>query len=407
VVEGDAIAFAGRLHALYGGRVVAHKRFGTAKWLLDEADHPVHWAALLADLQTETDDPIATEEALQAALPSHLDFVTARTEFYTAPTVLPTVELSNIKLDLHRRDFTINTMAFCLNPDRWAELLDFFGGLPDLEQGIVRVLHSLSFVDDPTRILRAVRYEQRFDFTIDARTLELLQDAVELIERVTPARIRHELERILQEAQPERVLKRLDELGILQAIQPELRVDEWTEMQFARLRQARQQADLDPRLGEEPTEWLYWGLLVLRLPAPVHVALQKRLGLRRELQQQMRGLALLNQAADQLRQPGLRPSAIVAMLEPVDGVAQALYLFADVDPQISQYLRRYRDEWQFVRPRLTGYDLQRMGVPPGPRYSTLLNGLRAARLDGEIQTRDEEEAWVRQARDGDDQFIER
>ena len=147
-------------------------------------------------------------------LPAHLDFVTARTEFYTAPTVLPTVEDSSIKLDLHRRDFTINTLALCLDPDRWGELLDFYGGLNDLRQGVIRVLHSLSFVDDPTRILRAVRYEQRFGFTIEARTLELLLDAVELLDRVTPARIRHELERILQEERPEDALARLAELGV-------------------------------------------------------------------------------------------------------------------------------------------------------------------------------------------------
>src|SRR5690606_10586002 len=120
-----------------------------------------------------------------------------------------TVEDSSIKLDLHRRDFTINTLALCLNPDRWGELLDFYGGLDDLEQGVIRVLHSLSFVDDPTRILRAVRYEQRFGFQIEPRTLELMLDAVELLDRVTPARIRHELERILQEEQPEKALSRL------------------------------------------------------------------------------------------------------------------------------------------------------------------------------------------------------
>ena len=108
-------------------------------------------------------------------LPAHLDFVTARTEFYTEPAVLPTVQQGSIKLDLHRRDFTINTLALCLNPDRWGNLLDFWNGLNDLNAGLVRVLHSLSFVDDATRILRAVRYEQRFGFRIEARTLELLQ----------------------------------------------------------------------------------------------------------------------------------------------------------------------------------------------------------------------------------------
>ena len=110
----------------YGGRVVPHQRFNTAKWLLEDADYPVDTAALLARLDSSDG---------ASALPTHLDFVTARTEFYTAPTVLPTVERGSIKLDLHRRDFTINTLAICLNPDRWGELLDFYGGLNDLDRG--------------------------------------------------------------------------------------------------------------------------------------------------------------------------------------------------------------------------------------------------------------------------------
>ncbi len=158
----------------------------------------------------------------QDDLPAHLDFVSARTEFYTAPTVLPTVESGSIKLDLHRRDFTINTLALCLNPDRWGQLLDFYGGLADLRAGLIRALHSLSFVDDPTRILRAVRYEQRFGFQIEPRSLELMADALDLLDSVTAARIRHELERILHEADPERYLKRLDALGVLAHIHPAL-----------------------------------------------------------------------------------------------------------------------------------------------------------------------------------------
>ncbi|MFZ1752896.1 MAG: CBS domain-containing protein, partial [Caldilineaceae bacterium] len=207
VVEGDAIALLEAMQAQCGGRIVTHRRFGTAKWLLDEPAHPITCLELL-------------DEA--GDLPTHLDLVTARTEFYTEPTVLPTVEQGSIKLDLHRRDFTINTLAIVLTPDRWGDLLDFYGGLADLRQGQIRALHSLSFVDDPTRILRAVRYEQRFDFRIEDRTLELLSDAVPLVDRVTPARIRHELDRIFQESEPGKTLNRLDELGVLAAIHPRL-----------------------------------------------------------------------------------------------------------------------------------------------------------------------------------------
>ncbi len=257
VIEGDAIKFADQMEALYGGRVVRHKRFHTAKWLLDDPDHPVRWDLLFADM--------AEPPGEDASLPGHLDFVTARTEFYTAPSVLPTVQSSSIKLDLHRRDFTINTLAVCLNPNRWGELLDTYGGLNDLEQGLVRVLHSLSFVDDPTRILRAVRYEQRFDFTIEPRTLELLVDALDLLEKVSPARIRHEIERILQEKKPEKVLRRLDELGVLAHLHPDLHASERLAAQFTRLRAARSAPDADPALVEEYIERLYFGLMVCGL----------------------------------------------------------------------------------------------------------------------------------------------
>ncbi|HXF61171.1 MAG TPA: hypothetical protein VNK95_06120, partial [Caldilineaceae bacterium] len=331
------------------------------------------------------------------SLPPHLDFVTARTEFYTAPTVLPTVEDSSIKLDLHRRDFTINTLALCLNPDRWGELLDFYGGLNDLEQGIIRVLHSLSFVDDPTRILRAVRYEQRFGFHIEPRTLELMLDAVELLDKVTPARIRHELERILQEEQPEKALGRLYSLGILQRLHPDLVMDDWVSRRFAELRAARAASRGPTPLHEEPMERLYWGLLVFRLTPEAQAALTERLGLRGETQRLMRGLALLRRHVDELSRPGLPPSRVVELLEDVDPAALALAYIACSDrPIVVAYLGRFQREWRHVHPELTGHDLAALGLPRGPLFGKALRALRAARLDGAITTRAEEEQFVRE-----------
>ncbi len=135
-------------------------------------------------------------------LPDSLDFISARTEFYEYPTALPTVERSSIKLDLHRRDFTINTMALRLDGRHHGELYDFWGGLTDLRQKRIRVLHSLSFVDDPTRMLRAARFEQRFKFRIESRTLELIKEACDLMRQVSGDRIRHEFNLIFQEVIP-------------------------------------------------------------------------------------------------------------------------------------------------------------------------------------------------------------
>jgi tRNA nucleotidyltransferase (CCA-adding enzyme) len=382
VIEGDAIKFAEKMEQIYGGRVVLHNRFRTAKWLLDDPDYPVDRASFLAD--------IGGDIPPDAPLPGHLDFVTARTEFYTAPTVLPTVESSSIKLDLHRRDFTINTLAICLNPNRWGELLDTYGGLNDLDNGVVRVLHSLSFVDDPTRILRAVRYEQRFDFAIDARTLELLSDALDLLEKVTPARIRHELERILQEMQPEKALMRLDELGVLARLQPEMQADAWLAAQYQRLRDALDSPTPDPELVSEPIERLYFGLLTYPMPADADAEIVERLGLRGETQRLVEGLEQLRVHLPDLRVPGLQPSEAVRILDRTNATARALVRLMEPDPHIAYVLNEYDAKWKDVRAELDGNDLATLGVPKGPIYGEILSELRAGRLDGEIHSRAEE-----------------
>lgn len=388
VIEGNAIELAQRMQSLYGGRIVPHRRFNTAKWLLRDPDYPVAWNSLLGELPGNGSG---------RELPSHLDFVTARTEFYTAPTVLPTVEDSSIKLDLHRRDFTINTLALCLNPDRWGELLDFYGGVNDLNQGLIRVLHSLSFLDDPTRILRAVRYEQRFEFGIEPRTLELLQNALELLDRVSPARLRHELERILQEEMPEHALQRLSDLGVLMRIDAELYADDWTQRKFSQLRAGRRQAVPPAPLRSEPIERLYWGLLVFRLPPEAHPRLAQRLGLRGETQRMCRGIGILWQHESELNSADLMPSQVVAALDRVDPVARAVARIAwSGESQLLHWLEQYESKWWSIRPELDGHALAAMGLPRGPIYGEVLGALRAARLDGLVSSRDEEIALAQQ-----------
>ena len=397
VVEGDAITLLEAMQARCGGRIVTHRRFGTAKWLLDEAAHPITCAELLAE---------------EGALPAHLDLVTARTEFYSAPTVLPTVEQGSIKLDLHRRDFTINTLTIVLTPERWGDLLDFYGGLTDLRLGVIRVLHSLSFVDDPTRILRAVRYEQRFDFRIEERTLQLLNDALPLVNRVTATRIRHELDRIFQEQTPEKALYRLDELGVLAAIHPQLATTANLAGECAALRSRL--AAGDPSLAEagEEIERLYWGLLVYPLlplrngegyrPAqngegyrPALIGeLTEALKLRGETTRLMLRLAHLKAHQSELADARLRPSRVVEILEPSSLAARLLFGLAENHPIIDAHLHRFQNEWQHIRPTLTGYDLAALGVRPGPAFGHILRRLRTALLDGEISGEEAERRLV-------------
>jgi tRNA nucleotidyltransferase (CCA-adding enzyme) len=393
VIEGDAIAFARRMQTLYGGRVIEHKRFGTAKWQLNRAEEPVNTQRLLEGLKPDGSE--RTADLPLGDLPPHLDFVTARTEFYTEPTVLPTVQQGSIKLDLHRRDFTINTLALCLNPDRWGHLLDFWNGLNDLSTGLVRVLHSLSFVDDATRILRAVRYEQRFAFHIEQRTLELLQDALELLDRVTPARIRHELERILEEERPEKAMLRLDELRVLHHLDPDLRMAEDMEDQFARLRELRSQGEDDDLLCTTPIVLLYWGIVSYPLPPAALERLQERLGLKQQTLQLMQSLARLRERLPLLADPSALPSQVVGALDDIKPEALALLPVVCDDANVLHACERYHSEWRHIEPALNGHDLEKLGLRRGAIYRTVLADLRAGRLDGTIHTREDEVTLVK------------
>ncbi len=369
VVEGDAIRLARNLVAQYGGEVRTHSRFGTAKWLLDAGV----WAQVGA--------------ADTSGLPECIDLVTARTEFYDHPTALPLVERSSIKQDLHRRDFTINTLALRLDPGHWGELLDFYNGKADLEAGVIRVLHSLSFVDDPTRILRAARFEARLGFSLDERSERLIAEALPLLNRVTGGRIRHELELIFGEAAPEKALARLAELGALEHIEPALGGNGWLREHFVLLRETLDFAfwglDADDRC------FLHWALWLYVCDSALVGRLAQYFLMPRQLSDDLLRLKEL-QALPQAMQLLDRPSQLCALLEPFPGRLLALLWLTTPNAATRQRLQTYWSQWQHIQPELTGRDLRALGLPPGPRYTELLRQLRVARLDGEITSREEE-----------------
>lgn len=367
VVEGNAIALAKRLQKKVGGRVTSHTRFGTAKLILDKGTYPI---------------------------PS-LDFVTARTEFYEHPTALPQVERSSIKLDLHRRDFTINTLAICLDPDRYGELLDFYGGEQDLKKGLIRVLHSLSFVEDPTRMLRAVRLEQRLGFRIEERTEELIGNALDLLDRVTGDRIRHELYLILKEERPEAALGRLDELGILRQIYPGLKCDDWLKERFQRLRESLEAGNwelaTDGQLPEISA--LYLALMAYRFSRRDLEKLVKRLKVSSD------DAALLHQVNRLLFSTGelvkaQRPSEICHLLKYYSQPAIFVMWVASDSGPVRERLELYHRKLRFVEPEVDGEYLKAMGLKPGPLFGRILSALRDARLDGEVTSLEEERAFV-------------
>ena len=391
VVEGDAIALARRMAAELGGRVRTHRQFGTAKWLLRERV----WQQV-ADEASAAHLAQSDESAPDLELPSSLDLVTARTEFYTHPTALPEVESSSIKQDLHRRDFTINTLAIRLDPDHWGELLDFYGGEADLRNGIIRVLHSLSFVDDPTRMLRAARLETRLGFRLDPRTRVLMVDALPLLRRVTGGRIRHELALIFREAQPEQVLSRLDELDILAHIHPGLQYDEWLQAKFRALRE-----DLDPGawdLTPEDSFFCHLALLTYRLDGGQLDDLIDRLRLVRD---EAEALHLLRSLCGILPEVDSAPGASVVhrLLRQYPARVLAVGWVAADRELLQERLLRYQTEWRLVEPEISGDDLKAMGLRPSPLFRHLLEAVREARLDGRIGSRQEEEALVKELTD--------
>jgi tRNA nucleotidyltransferase (CCA-adding enzyme) len=375
VVEGDAIGLARAMADRYGGRISSHKRFGTAKWHLDPRD-----AALTAEIGV----------GRESEVPGSIDLVSARTEFYAHPTALPSVQRGSIKLDLHRRDFTINTLALRLDGRHYGELLDPWGGGRDLQDRLVRVLHSISFVDDPTRMLRAVRLEQRLGFSIEARTLELMQQAMPLIDRVSGERIRNELKAIFHEGCRAAILRRLAELGLLAAIHPSLIWDTWLEARFEAA------ADFHPpdawRLEAAPSaELLLYSLWLVRLDPGDAISACLRLHFAGSIQ------AAVLDANDAARSvanwpAGLPPSEAVARLDAYrENSLVAAWLTLTDMPDPRRIIEAYLTVWRWIHPTTDGARLRALGVAPGPAYREILARLRAAWLDGQIESQAEEQ----------------
>ncbi len=366
VVEGDGIAFAKKFAKDFSARVRAHKKFGTAVVIFPDG--------------------------------SKIDVATARWEYYEYPAAMPTVALSSIKLDLFRRDFTINTLAIKLNSKDFGLLIDFFGGQRDLKDGIIRVLHSLSFIDDPTRMLRAVRFEQRFGFKIGKHTLRLIKNSLRLgiLDRLSSKRLFTELRIILEESDPRPCLVRLSELEILKAIHPGLYIKEsekailnsiydvlaWYKLLF---------------LDQKIKKWqIYLTGLVTKLPIEERQKVIKRLGLTGRM---AREIMTASEEAQKLIQemknrPSLKNSQVVELLE--DRSPEfLLYCMALSDGEIKQTISRYITELSKIRPKISGKDLKALGFTPGPLYRKILDTVKKERLDGHLRSKRQEIEYVK------------
>jgi len=376
VVEGDSIELARALARRHGGRITSHSRFGTAKWLLPHPSSTSEGGLTIPDLHS-------------------VDLVSARTEFYTYPTALPTVERGSIKLDLHRRDFTINTLALRLDGHHYGELHDYWGGLEDLNRGLVRVLHSLSFVDDPTRMLRAVRFEQRFKFHIGERTLELMNEALSLLDRVSSDRIRHELNHIMIESCTPNILSRLDELNMLSTIHRDLHWDDWLSTRFEALDTVMPDPDWELTnydSGVTLKRDLSYVIWLMRLSPEQVQDVCTRLKTPVDLTQVALAACKLWHKLPLLVEAS--PSDTVDQLEDLPALARYSVFLATSDIQLQRILLKYANRWRKIVPTITGHDLRARGLPPSPTYRYILKSLRDAWLDEAISTQEQENALL-------------
>ena len=344
-----------------------------------------------------------------------VDIATARTEFYPYPAANPEVEASSIRQDLYRRDFTINAMALRLTPPRAGELLDFFGGLVDLQAKQIRVLHANSFIEDPTRIYRGVRFAVRLGFQLEAQTEEYIRYAIDsgVYDRTTrensktPAlqtRLKTELKHILEAAYWKPALQLLADLGALQCIHPTLKLDEEL------LRQLRLLERCLPRFDSQQT-LIHWQMRLEALIA--HLAPEYRARVARNLQLPDDGIARLEniaQAKDRVNKmtsapfveahrgggvasEKIRPSQVVQLLRQYD--VPMLILIAVQSPRvIRRKIWQYLTIWRNVQPILNGNDLQQIGYKPGPQYRQMLDDLLAATLDKVICNKTQAEEFL-------------
>ena len=360
-VEGDAPALARQLSDRLNGRVTIHERFGTA---------------------TVSARGIRT------------DLVTARRESYPSPGQLPLVAPGSINDDLARRDFSVNAMALALSSSD-GFLLDPLGGFDDLRAGVIRSLHTRSFVDDPTRMMRAVRYEQRFGFTIHKSTLDDMSEAVSAghMDAVSGDRWRHELERILDEGDPVAPLQRAAELGLMEGIHPafgklrmKLRMDEDSGL--------RKIASLGSSEGKTEPD-VCFAALFSPLSGTDAEGVIHRLRLPERQAALARDTIELRESEARIRAVSGRPSELARALAGFNPAAVSAWAELSSDKVVSDALRHYVSDLRFVKPELSGTALLQMGVVEGPEIGRVLGRLRDARLDGTVVNREEEVSLAR------------
>jgi tRNA nucleotidyltransferase (CCA-adding enzyme) len=370
VIEGDGIAFARKYAKMVGARIHTHEKFGTAVIIFPDE--------------------------------FKIDVASARMEYYQFPAALPVVEMSSIKLDLYRRDFTINTLAIQLNPDKFGTLIDFFTARKDIKEKVIRVLHNLSFVEDPTRVFRAIRFEQRFEFTIGKLTAGLITNAVtmDFFRGLSGKRVFAELRLILEEENPAAAIERLNDFNLLKVVHPSITLDKEFTSMLRSVKKVVAWHDL-LFLDESYKKWIVYFLILINqcdpqrsseicsrfelAPGYLKLFCSDRFRADRCVYWLERNLPVYDSFLYR-KLNGFKTELILYMMATTRKKA--------VKKSISHFFTNLRR----VQIQLRGKDLKKMGFKPGPIYRQVLENILNAKLDGKIKTRKDEIDFVRQFR---------
>ncbi len=369
VVEGDGISFSKILSEKFNGSTKSHQEFGTSKLTLQDK--------------------------------SHIDVATARTEYYSHSAALPAIEPSSIKLDLARRDFTVNSMAIKLEKQGVFSLIDIFGGEIDLKNGFIRILHDLSFIDDPCRVFRAIRFEQRFNFRIEDATRDLMLSAIEnkSIDQLSGQRVINEIKLILNEYDPQKCVDRMRELCLLQTFAPEISSYDFNWSVIEKIDSVLNWLETILSIPEHPPKWrVYFLGLFISMKGVVFEKSVKRLHLPIKISNWIRlDRKFFDEAKCHLEEEKeLKPSQVYDIFSKLSSEAVVLLLAACSSERVSSYAELYFNKYcKLAKIKLTGDDLVKMGMQPGPTFNSIFKALRDARVNGQVASHDEEVIFVR------------
>ncbi|MGD8701078.1 MAG: CBS domain-containing protein [Desulfosarcina sp.] len=367
VIEGDGITFAKTVAKATGARTHTHQKFGTAVIIFPDG--------------------------------FKIDVASARMEYYQFPASLPVVEMSSIKMDMFRRDFTINTLAIQLNPGKFGRLIDFFSGQKDLKDKVLRVLHNLSFVEDPTRVFRALRFQQRFGFSIGKLTASLIDNAVKMdfFKRLAGKRVYTELKLILKEENPAPTLLKLLEYDLLRVIHPQIVIENDLQRLLNTAKKVTDWHDL-LFIDESYERWAVHFMALIRhcdLKTTHEICDHLTIAPRYKQMFGETRLAVTTQLMTLEQRKRMNNATIYNLLR---GFKTEMILYMMICTTSKTAIKRistYHTRLRHAAITITGKDLLNMGLTPGPLFSKIIQAVLEAKLNGRVITREDEFAYVK------------